>query len=280
MWELIGRLSNTILTIRISGEFGVGKEAIARLLYRHYPHENAIFFKVNCQRLKIASAPSPMAELNQLLTAPQRHVIYLENIDVAPKESQKRLLELLNTINSACPPWVIVSSLTPLEQHITNGQFSDALFRALDTIHIDLPPLRSRPDKIPQIISWILNHHHSGRDTIPTMDEMEQLIDYRWPRNWRQLQQVVQQAFRGKDWDTALNGLESSDAADEEISEVAAIYILSLARLHIHKDKVMEGLMAASNLNDIGLLDVAIFNEAVTQIVDHIRMQNEDKDAY
>lgn len=281
LWELIGHLANTNLSIRISGETGVGKQAIARLLYHHYPQENAKFLKIDSRELKIATAQSPMAELNKMLDAPQGFVLYLENVESMPEKFQAELLELLTTDFTSFPPWIVASSIQPLERFLHNGRFSIPLFKALDTVHINLPPLRSRPEKIPQILAWLLHHQKEGGCadslTMPAMDEMEQLIDYHWPQNWRQLQKVARQAFERRDWNLAMIGSESLSSNHEEIDEIAAIYILSLARLSIQKDRVMEGFMAASNLDEIGLLDLAIVSEAVNQIAELMDLEDNSK---
>ncbi len=282
LWNIIGRLTNTNLTIRISGETGVGKEAVARLLYRHYPYKDASFLKIDCRQLKIAPAPSPMAELNSLLKAPHRSVLYLENMDHAPPEIQNRLLEFIRDDHSPCPPWILVSSLRPLEHMVHEAQLSIPLFMALDTIHIALPTLRSKSEKIPQILTWILYNNNrkepppSGWHTMPSMAEMEFMMNYHWPRNWRQLQDVAHKALDKKDWSAPLRDLKPIDGEAQTIDSIAAIYILSMARLAIQKDKVMEGMVAATNLDDLGLLDLAIFNEAVNEMVQHIDLVNQD----
>jgi DNA-binding NtrC family response regulator len=282
LWELIRRLANTNLTIRISGETGVGKEAVARLIYRHYPHESAAFAKIDCRKLGLASSPSPMGVLNRVLTSPERHVIYLEHLESIPKIIHKHLLELLCTPFASAPPWIIASSLQPLERCIHDSHISIPLFRALDTIHIYLPPLRSRPEKTPQILSWLISQYNTGDFSMPDHDAMERFIEYHWPGNWRQIQQVARKASAQKKWDIPLTGPNpDTDKHDkhDKIDEIAAIYILSMAELSIHKDKVMENLMAACNLEEIGLLDLAIFNEAVSQIADHLSSRPGDQDS-
>lgn len=280
LWELVGRLANTMLTIRISGEMGVGKEAIARLLCRHYPHAKVKFQKIDCRQLKIGATPSPMTRLNRLLGSPQRNVIYLENIEYATKEIQTRLVQLLTSAYPESPPWILAASIQPLERLLNNGQFSVDLYRELDTVHIMLPPLRSRSDRIPQILSWFLNQYShnlpSSSFTLPGMVEMERLIDYHWPRNWRQLQEFARNAITKMDWDVPLNSSLPDTALPQEIDDIAAIYILSMAKLSIQKDKVLEAMMTASELDEIGLLDIAIFNEAVNQIAEHFNESDDE----
>ncbi len=280
LWELVGRLANTTLTVRISGEMGVGKEAVARLLGRHYPHSRAKFQKIDCRQLTMGAAPSPMTRLNRLLASPNRKIFYLENIESATKEIQNRLLELLSTGYADSPPWLLASSLQPLERFLNSGRLSSKLYEALNTLHILLPPLRSRSERIPQILSWFLNHYHhnllSGSLALPGMHEMERLMNYHWPMNWRQLQEFAKEAIDKMAWDVPLNSSLPQKALPQEIDDIAAIYILSMARLRIDKEKVLELMMSASQSDEIGLLDLVILNEAVDQIAEQLRDGEDD----
>ena len=290
LWDLISRLANSTLTIRISGETGTGKESIAHLLSRHYPQQNSVFIKFNCKTLKLQSkAPTPNAPMSEsteafrrVLAAPEYHVLFLEQIECLPEELQVQLLSMLTRRHPNAPPWVIASSVEPLENFVQTSGFSPLLLKMLDTVHIALPPMRDKPEHIPQMLFWLMSQNngqdHCGRPSIPDMDTIERLIHYHWPGNWQQLQRVTQAAFIAKGWDFALNSLYLDNERDEsQINELAAIYILSLAKLNIQKERVMEGLMSSSNLDEIGLLDLAIFHEAVSQIADHICVQNEDQ---
>jgi DNA-binding NtrC family response regulator len=221
-----------------------------------------------------------MAELNGVLSSPKGQVVYLEHMESAPKIIHQHLFELLSAPFASAPPWIIASSLQPLEYFIHNSHFSIPLFRALDTIHIYLPPLRSRPEKTPQILSWLLSQYHTGDFSMPDHDTMERFIEYHWPGNWRQIQEVARKASARKRWDISLTVPESDVDKRDKIDDVAAIYILSMAELSIHKVKVMENLMAACNLEEIGLLDLAIFNEAVSQIADYLSAERADRDPF
>ena len=115
---------------------------------------------------------------------------------------------------------------------------------------------------------------------MPSMAEMEFMINYHWPRNWRQLQNVAQKALDKKDWSELLRDLSPLDGETETIDSIAAIYILSMAKLAIQKDKIMEGMVAATRLNELGLLDLAIFNETVCQMVHHVDLVNQDNEGF
>lgn len=282
LWELISRLANATLTIRISGEPGTGKKSVARLLASHYPHKNSVFLEFNCNTLKMQSEAPPggsraeesLEDFLNILQAPQYRVIYLEDIDRLPEDLQKKLLSLFDKNHRPAAPWIISSSVKPLEQSIPSG-FSHLLLKALDTIHIALPPLRELPDKIRQMFAWLLSRYNDGEGNgsgriVPNMETMERLTRYQWPGNWRQFQQVTQAYLDTKGLDFDLDSFElEKDKNKNQIDELAAIYILSLAELNIQKERVLESLMCSSNLDEIGLLDLTIFHESVRQIADH-----------
>ena len=103
LWALIGRLADNCLTFRISGEPGVGKEAIAHLIYRHYPHKNSKFVKLNCRELRegtnsseIAGTESlSIARLVSVLEAPENLGIFFEDLQLLPEKFQLRLQQIL-----------------------------------------------------------------------------------------------------------------------------------------------------------------------------------------
>lgn len=225
LWDLISRLSNTVLTVRISGGAGSVNEKIARLLHCHYPHKNPIFFKFNCKTLKMQSeARTKQVPGNGLvetflsvLAAPQYHVLYLQHVECLPEALQGMLLRLFDNNHLPGPPWIITSSVEPLEYCAERSGFSYPLLKKLDTVHITLPPLYTIQAELscPKQ-SWIACRNEGRTD------------------------------------------------------ELATINALSLARLDIQKERILEGLMTNSNPQEIGLLDLAIFDEAVSQIADHI----------
>ena len=283
LWELIGRLADSCLTFRISGEPGVGKEAIAHLIHRHYPHNQSDFIKFNCQELQNAthadefSAPlnPSTASLLSALDSPENKLFYFENIQFLPEKLQLLLQNMLNNNYPTAPPWVFAASITPLEHDQTHA-LDPALFKVLDTVHIAVPPLRRHPDKIAQILSWFL-HVYSQKApedlvAMPAPRIMDILTSYPWPGNLGQLQHLACKAFATSDWNSALKELDSHtiEVYTQGVDEIAAIYMMSLAKLSIHKEKIIEAFIAASKTDEVGLLDLAIYHEAVSQMADHI----------
>jgi DNA-binding NtrC family response regulator len=156
----------------------------------------------------------------------------------------------------------------------------EKLIGRLDTVHIHIPPLRERPERIPQILIWYLNHANGDSPhSMPPMPDaatMKRLKNYHWPGNLYQLRQIARRAVKHQQWETVISTLETRSLQSTDIiDEMAAIFILSLTEIRICKDLVLEGLIAASDMNDVGLLDLAILNEAACQFADLISMSYE-----
>lgn len=284
LWELIGHLTDACLTIRISGESGMGKEAIARLIHRHCPHPDAGFLKHDFQNPHVNSSSSERQrqseatdKLFSLLASPQNNVFYFTHIEAMPPDVQDRLQRLLEQQFQAMPPWILTSNDQPLEPHLVSGRLNRKLIERLATIHIHIPPLRERPERIPQILAWYLNHTNGGApSSIPPMPDestMKRLIAYHWPGNLHQLRQIACRAIKQQQWDTVINTLETQSVQRTDIvDEMAAIYILSLSEIIIHKEMVLESLIASFATDDVGLLDLAILDEVACQFADMISM--------
>ena len=286
LWELINRLGDTILTIYLNGEIGAGKEASARLIHRHYPSKDAEFCKYDCRDFTTHSngtrrnaSAKALNNLHTVLAAPENHVLYFANIENMPLQVQYHLKRLLETRFETAPPWIITSNGRPSTHQSDKCRIDKNLLALLNTISVHIPPLHERPEEIPQIIAWYVNQAEAGtrhaRLPMPDTEDMNRLTRYTWPGNLRQLQQVVRRAIKHQQWDKAISNVETwSIHSDDTIDEMAAFYILSHAELSIQRDKILEGLITASNSDDIGLLDLAFFNEAVSQIADQILSHN------
>jgi DNA-binding NtrC family response regulator len=286
LWELIGYLADACLTIRISGENGMGKEAIARLIHRHCPQPDAGFLKHDFRNSHVIASSAERQRQSEAtdrlfseLASPQNNVFYFTHIEAMPSDQQDRLQCLLEQEFQGTPPWILTSNDQPLQPHLASGRLNPKLIERLETIHIHIPPLRERPERIPQILSWYLSHTDGdtphGMPPMPDASTMKRLMTYHWPGNLHQLRQIARRAIKQQQWDTVINTLETRSVQSTDIvDEMAAIYILSLSEISIHKDMVMEGLIASSDMNDVGLLDLAILDEVACQFADMISMPN------
>jgi formate hydrogenlyase transcriptional activator len=205
-------------TVLILGETGTGKELIARALHRRSRRANRAFVKVNCAAIPQSLIASELFghEKGAFTGALQRRVgrfeaadggtLFLDEVGDLPMETQIALLRVLQEkefervgSNHPIPVNVRVIAATnrDLEAAVADGSFRRDLFYRLNVIPIAVPPLRERVDDIPLLVEYFVgrfakgackNIRYIGKHTL------EQLKNYRWAGNIRELQNVVERA--------------------------------------------------------------------------------------
>jgi two-component system nitrogen regulation response regulator GlnG len=211
VFRAIGRLARSSATVLITGESGTGKALVARALHVHGPRAGRPLVALNTSAI-----PSDLLEAElfgqERGAAPgadvQRHgrfeqaaggTIFLNEIGDMSPAMQTRLLGLLAEgefyrVGGQAPilsdARIIAATHCNLSQRVAQGAFRDDLFYRLNVIQIHMPPLRARPEDIPEL----LRHYFgvSARElgiepkTLAKNAE-ERLLAYRWPGNVREL---------------------------------------------------------------------------------------------
>ena len=248
-------------TILILGETGTGKELIARALHRRSKRATRAFVRVNCAAIPQSLIASELFghEKGAFTGALQRRAgrfeaadggtLFLDEIGDLPMETQIALLRILQERefervggNHPIPVDVRVIAATnrDLPAAVAAGNFRQDLFYRLNVVPIAVPPLRERAEDIPLLVEYFVgryansagkNIRHIGKDTL------EQLKDYSWPGNIRELQNVVERAVILSEGDTFVVDeswlkLESTDSprphqtrsvlADRELETIEA----------------------------------------------------------
>lgn len=185
--------------VLIQGELGCGKSLLASHLH-HLGARGKPFISVDCATMpepELAAGlfgpggrPGPLAE-----KARDGH-LYLENIQSLTLELQRSLSRLLQTPD--CGFRLICGSTIDLETLLDEGKFNDQLFYRIASLPLVIPPLRERPEDIPQLVqhfaSEVQNPTLDVRRVEFTEDAYRLLCSYRWPGNILELQQVVTKA--------------------------------------------------------------------------------------
>lgn len=217
VYKLIGRVASSDATLLITGESGTGKEVVARVIHRSSPRSNKPFVAVNCAALPETLLESElfghekgaftgaMAQRKGRFEKAAKGTILLDEVGEMSAALQKKLLRVLQehtfervggntTLQAECR--VIAATNRDLEQDVAAGTFREDLFYRLNVITIGLPPLRERKDDIPLLVQHVLSKKRNAEDSPPRISEetMDLLMEYDWPGNVRQLENVIERA--------------------------------------------------------------------------------------
>ena len=213
--ERVAPLDSTVL---IYGETGTGKELIARAIHDCSKHKNRPLVKLNCSAISAGLVESELFghKRGAFTGAVERHIgrfeladggtLFLDEVSELPLETQVKLLRVLQegefepvgsnkTIHVDVR--IIAATNRKLEECVAAGRFRSDLFYRLNVFPLELPPLRDRRSDIPQLVSFFLQRFANkfGRTIDAVQNEtMDLLMDYPWPGNIRELQNIIERA--------------------------------------------------------------------------------------
>src|SRR5204862_5086952 len=216
--DLIERVAATDVTVLIRGESGTGKELVARALYASSARRDKPFVKVNCAALPTALLESELfgfergAFTGAIQQKPgkfefaNKGTIFLDEIGDMSYPLQAKLLQVLQDHEFTrlggkqdirVDVRVIAATNKDLQKACGEGQFRDDLFFRLNVVSIDLPPLRERRDEIPVLTEYFLRKYaaeYNRPHSEVSPETMQMFMDYAWPGNIRELQNLVRRA--------------------------------------------------------------------------------------
>ncbi|MGO0986892.1 sigma-54 interaction domain-containing protein [Clostridioides difficile] len=206
--ELAKKVSKSDLSILIRGESGTGKELIAQSIHNNSTRKNQPFIAVNCAAVPENLLESQLFGYDKgtftgglkegkqgLFELANNGTIFLDEIGDMPLELQTKLLRVLqekqimpvgshNIINIDVR--IISATNKNLEQMIDNSKFREDLYYRLNTIPINIPPLRERKEDILIIMEDLIN-----KKLLITPEAKELIQNYKWKGNIRELQNVT-----------------------------------------------------------------------------------------
>ncbi|NNU43643.1 nitrogen regulation protein NR(I) [Ramlibacter montanisoli] len=214
VFRAIGRLSQSNVTVMITGESGSGKELVARALHKHSPRASGPFVAINT-----AAIPKDLLESELFghergaFTGAQTMrrgrfeqaeggTLFLDEIGDMPFDLQTRLLRVLsdghfyrvgghNAIKANVR--VIAATHQDLEQRVKEGVFREDLFHRLNVIRLRLPALRERLEDIPMLARHFLQQSAKQLGVEPKRISdaaLERLTTFAFPGNVRQLENI------------------------------------------------------------------------------------------
>jgi len=214
--EQVAPMDSTVL---IYGETGTGKELVARAIHSRSSRNGRALVSVNCSAISAGLVESELfGHMKGAFTgALERRIgrfelanggtIFLDEIGELCLETQVKLLRVLQEhefepVGSSHPlrvdVRVIAATNRNLREAVQAGRFRSDLFYRLNVFPIELPPLRERRSDIPQLVAFCLSQFSKrlGKkiDGV-SRESMENLVNYPWPGNIRELQNVIERAI-------------------------------------------------------------------------------------
>ena len=216
--KTVAKVAPTEANVLITGENGTGKEIIARELHRQSLRKDEIFVSINITAIPdtlfeselfghVSGAFTDAKEAKAGRFELAHHgTLFLDEIGNLPLSMQSKLLVVLQErmitrlgSTSAVPVdfRLICATNMPLEKMIAEGSFRQDLLFRINTIVIEIPPLRERTEDIPSLVEFYLQHFsekYSKKIRAVNEKSMQRLISHSWPGNVRELQHVVEKA--------------------------------------------------------------------------------------
>jgi formate hydrogenlyase transcriptional activator len=214
--EQVARTDSTVL---IQGETGTGKELIARAIHNHSTRKDRALVSVNCSAISAGLVESELfGHLKGAFTgAIERRsgrfelanggTIFLDEIGELPLDTQVKLLRVLQEhefepVGSSRPQRVdvrvIAATNRNLQEMVEAGRFRADLFYRLNVFPLRLPPLRERRADIPSLVALCVSRFAKGfgkKVEGVSQETMARLMNYPWPGNIRELQNVIERAI-------------------------------------------------------------------------------------
>lgn len=217
--QQIQQVASTDATVLILGESGTGKELIARAVHNISNRAKRPLVKVNCATLPANLIESELFghEKGAFTGAMERKIgrfeladggsIFLDEIGELPVELQAKLLRVLqegeferlgNPKTMKVNVRVIAATNRNLQQAIEKKEFREDLYYRLNVFPIICPPLRDRKEDIPLLVKHFCKKHEGkiGK-TITNIPSkvMDALMEYDWPGNIRELENIIERAM-------------------------------------------------------------------------------------
>jgi DNA-binding NtrC family response regulator len=234
---LVERVAPTNSTVLIGGESGVGKDLIARAIHQNSRRASGPFIKINSTAIPDTLFESELfgfergAFTGALASKPgkfelaDKGTLFLDEIGDVPAPIQVKLLRVLQereferlggTKTLKVDVRMIAATNRDLRAALEEGTFREDLYYRLNVVPIDIPPLREHKEDIPDLVNHFLARFAADNEKdIEGITPAAQgaLMEYHWPGNIRQLENMVERAV-------ALSAGRTIDVADIHLDSV------------------------------------------------------------
>ena len=211
------QVAPTDLSVLIIGESGVGKEIVPRIIHDNSPRRREKYFAINCGSIPEGTIDSELfghekgsftgaiGESEGYFGVANKGTIFLDEVGELPMATQARLLRVLETGEyirvggqriMKTDVRIVAATNVNMRKAISEGRFREDLYYRLNTIPIQMPPLRARGEDILLLFRLfamqMAEKYHLPKITL-TDDARAIMMKYKWPGNVRQLKNITEQ---------------------------------------------------------------------------------------
>lgn len=273
VYETTRRVAQSNASVLLLGETGTGKELIAGAIHRLSDRASGPFVKVNCGALSESlleselfghvrgAFTSAVANRTGRFEAAHSGTIFLDEINSTSVILQVKLLRVLqerefervgDTSTITVDTRVIAASNRDLTIEVQEERFREDLYWRLNVVPIQIPPLRQRPEDIPDLVVHFLNYYSEANNRYVVhvqREALELMQNYHWPGNVRELQNYIERAVvmaEGDELNVAL--LPDVVRGGGQASRTVSMRGVDLDTLT--QEVVEQGVRAAENANE------------------------------
>ena len=212
------RIAPTDVSVLITGESGVGKEAFARIIHTLSARKHAKYIAINCGAIPEGTIDSELfgfkagsfthsgkEDKKGYFEEANGGTIFLDEVGELPLSAQVRLLRVLENgefirVGDSTPRKtdvrIVAATNVKMQEALKKGRFREDLYYRLNTVEIFLPPLRERKEDIHLLFRKFASDF-AQKYHMPTIqlspEAVKELLRYRWPGNIRQLRNIAEQ---------------------------------------------------------------------------------------
>ena len=223
LFQLIETVAPTNATILITGESGTGKELVARAIHQTSPRHRERFVAINVSAIPetlldaelfghVKGAFTGAVGMRQgRLEQADKGTLFLDEVGTMPMSLQMKLLRVLqereferigDSRTIRVDVRVVAATNADLLKMVKDGSFREDLYYRLNVIHVQLAPLRERPEDIPLLVKRFIDKfteaRRGGTSDPPitvSQEAMRKLMSFLWPGNVRQLENAIERAI-------------------------------------------------------------------------------------
>ncbi len=308
VFQTIGKVAETDLTVLIRGESGTGKELVAKAIHNASTRPRGPFVAVNCAAMNRELVESELFghEKGAFTGADSRRVgrfeaadggtVLLDEIGDMAGETQAKVLRVLQertfervggTKTVEVDVRVVAATHRDLEKEVAAGNFREDLYYRLKVVELELPPLRERPEDIPALCDRFLGQlaERLGREKKRlSPDAVTRLAHHGWPGNVRELHNHIEQAAVLSSGDTIevadLNLGDNTPVAPSRAREVSTDLPFSETKKQIVDQFERDYLLCALRENDGNISRTAqaigMVRQSLQQKIRELGLRSED----